>query len=98
MWSYRSRLQPRVFRREAVTAAFSQSRNMKDSSLSSRVMCVILCDVFIQLSFSNVTEISPTTTTTTSKNIPANYRLKGHDVLENLEGWIQTSFRSSEVT
>lgn len=35
---------------------------MKDPSLSGRVMCVILSDVFIlpqfQLSFSNVTEIS----------------------------------------
>lgn len=47
---------------EAVTAAFSRSCNMKDPSLSSWVMCVILSDVFIllqfQLSFSNVTEIS----------------------------------------
>lgn len=35
---------------------------MKDPSLSGRVMCVMLSDVFIlpqfQLSFSNVTEIS----------------------------------------
>lgn len=49
--------------REAVTAAFSRSCNMKDPSLSSWVMCVILSDVFIllqfQLSFSNVTENIP---------------------------------------
>ena len=46
---------------------------MKDPSLSSWVMCVILPDVFIllqfQLSFSNVTEIS----LLPRKNIPTNY-------------------------
>lgn len=62
MWPYKSHLQPQSLRGKAVTAAFSWSCNMKDSSLSSWVMCVILSDMFIllqfQLSFSNVTDIS----------------------------------------
>lgn len=71
-------------RREAVTAAFSWSCNIKDPSLNSWAMCVILSDVFIrlqqQLSFWNVTK-SPS-----SKNIPANYRPMRRGVLGNLAG------------